>query len=152
MFGFSFYFSKNVVNKLSKVKTMISKISRLIALVWLMALPQLALAEWTMIQTHDEGNMYIDFDSLTKADGLVTVTTLNDYYITQVRGELSSQWTELHDCNNRRFKALAISYYKDKMGQGNILESFTLSPDEIQWSEVVPYSVGALKANIICSR
>lgn len=129
-----------------------NQLSRVIALISLMAMPILAQAEWTMIQTHDEGNMYIDFDSLTKADGLVKVTTLNDYYITQNRGELSSQWTELHDCNNKRFKALTISYYKEKMGQGDVLESFTLSPDEIQWSEVVPYSVGALKANIICSR
>lgn len=118
----------------------------------LAGLSQAAQAEWTMIQTHDEGNMYIDFDSLVKTDDLVTVTTLNDYYIAQPKGEYSSTWTELHDCKNKRFKALAINYYKDKMGQGELITSFSLLPEDTAWSDVVAYSVGALKANIICSR
>jgi hypothetical protein len=125
---------------------------KFITAVLFILLSPMAQAEWTLIQTHDEGNMYIDFDSLKKADNLVTVTTLNDYFVSRDKDEMSSTWTELHDCKNKRFKALAMHYYKEKMGTGTLIETFTLNPDEIKWSDVVPYSVGALKANIICSR
>lgn len=125
---------------------------KIITAVLFILLSPMAYAEWTLIQTHDEGNMYIDFDSLKKADNLVTVTTLNDYFVSRDKDEMSSTWTELHDCKNKRFKALAIHYYKEKMGTGKLIETFTLNPDEIKWSDIVAYSVGALKANIICSR
>lgn len=125
---------------------------KIITAVLFILLSPMAHAEWTLIQTHDEGNMYIDFDSLKKADNLVTVTTLNDYFVSRDKDEMSSTWTELHDCKNKRFKALAIHYYKEKMGTGKLIETFTLNPDEIKWSDIVAYSVGALKANIICSK
>lgn len=111
-----------------------------------------ALAEWTMVQTNDNGNMYIDFDTVHKSTDLVTVSTLNDYYVPQAKGELSSQWLELHDCRNKKFKALAIQYYAGNMAQGAVLTAYSLPANETNWSDVVPYSVGALKANIICSR
>ncbi len=105
-----------------------------------------------MIQTYDHGNMYIDFDTIKKYGDLVTVSTLNDYYDLQQKNELSSQWTELHDCKNKKFKALSISYYSENMGKGNIIETFNLNESEVNWSEVVMYSIGELKTNIICSR
>ena len=111
-----------------------------------------ALAEWTMIQTNDEGNMYIDFDTVQKSGDLTTVSTLNDYYGTQQKKEMSSQWSELHDCKNKKFKALSIHYYSENMGKGNLIESYKLNAAETAWSDVVQYSVGELKANIICSR
>ncbi|MES2012970.1 MAG: surface-adhesin E family protein [Pseudomonadota bacterium] len=111
-----------------------------------------AAAEWTMIQTNDNGNMYIDFDSVQKSGDLITVSTLNDYYSPQQKRELSSQWSELHDCKNKKFKALAINYYAENMGQGALVEAFKLNAAETAWSDVVQYSVGELKANVICSR
>jgi hypothetical protein len=111
-----------------------------------------ALAEWTMIQTNDNGNMYIDFDTIQKSGELVTVSTLNDYYVTQQKRELSSQWRELHDCKNKKFKALSITYYSENMGKGDIIETSNLIESKTTWSNIVVYSVGELKANIICSR
>ena len=112
----------------------------------------LAQAEWTMIQTNDNGNMYIDFGSVQRTAGLVTVTTLSDYYVQQAKGELSSQWLELHDCKNKKFKALSIQYYADNMATGAVLTTYRLPEAETGWSDVVPYSIGELKANVICSR
>jgi len=109
-------------------------------------------AEWTMIQTNDNGNMYIDFDSVQHSAGLVTVSTLSDYYVQQAKGELSSQWLELHDCKNKKFNALSIQYYADNMATGNLLATYSLPVTETSWSDVVPYSIGELKANVICSR
>lgn len=111
-----------------------------------------AAAEWTMIQTNDHGNMYIDFDTVQKSGSLVTVSTLNDYYAKQQKGELSSQWSEQHDCKQKKFKALAIDYFSDNMAKGNVIETYRLNPTETAWADVVQYSVGDLKANIICSR
>ena len=115
------------------------------------------LADWTMVQTNDNGNMYIDFASVQqlgaqKSAGLVTVSTLNDYYVPQAKGEMSSQWLELHDCKNKKFKALSIQYYADNMAQGEVLTTYRLPAEETSWSDVVPYSIGELKANVICSR
>jgi hypothetical protein len=111
-----------------------------------------AAAEWTLIQTNDDSNMYIDFDSIQKSGDLVTVSTLNDYYVTQQKRELSSQWKELHDCKNKKFKALSINYYSENMGKGNIIETSNLIESETAWSNTVVYSIGELKTNIICSR
>jgi len=110
------------------------------------------LADWTMVQTNDNGNMYIDFDTVQKSAGLVTVSTLNDYYVQQAKGEMSSQWLELHDCKNKKFKALSIQYYAGNMAQGDVLTTYRLPETETNWSEVVPYSIGEVKANVICSR
>ncbi|MDP3745053.1 MAG: hypothetical protein Q8Q76_12055 [Methylotenera sp.] len=111
-----------------------------------------ALAEWTMIQTNDNGNMYIDFDTLQKSGDLVRISTLNDYYSSQQKGELSSQWKELHDCKHKKFKALAIDDYSENMGNGKLTLTTLFNESETAWSDVVLYSVGELKANIICSR
>ncbi|NOT14031.1 MAG: hypothetical protein HOP21_00370 [Methylotenera sp.] len=111
-----------------------------------------ALAEWTMIQTHDTGTMYLDFDTLEKHHDFVSISTLNDYHDMQKRGELSSQWKELHDCKNKRFKALSINHYTENLGNGKQLLSLDFNESETAWSETVPYSAGELKANIICSR
>lgn len=111
-----------------------------------------ALAEWTMIQTNDNGNMYIDFATVQQSEGLVTVSTLNDYYVPQAKGEMSSQWLELHDCKNKKFKALSIQYYAGNMAAGHLLAAYSLPAAETDWSDVVPYSIGELKANVICSR
>lgn len=105
-----------------------------------------------MIQTNDNGNMYIDFDTIQKTGDLITVSTLNDYYDMQQKSELSSQWKELHDCKNKKFKALSISYYSENMGKGNIIKTFNSNESETNWSDIVLYSTGDLKANIICSR
>lgn len=111
-----------------------------------------AFAEWTMIQTNENGNMLIDFETVQKAENLITVSTLNDYYVQQPKGEMSSEWLELHDCNNKQFKALSIKYYAENMAKGNLLASYRLSEAETAWSAVVPYSIGEVKANVICSR
>ncbi len=96
--------------------------------------------------------MYVDFDTLQKTGNTVTVTTLNDYNSLQPRDELSTKWREIHDCKNKRFKPLAIDYYSKNMGQGSVIESTTFDEAKTAWSDVVPYSIGELKTNIICSR
>ncbi len=118
----------------------------------LMLISTPTLAEWTMIQTGDNENVYVDFDTLQKIGDLVTVSTLNDYSFAQQKKELSTQFTELHDCKHKKFKALAISYYSENMAKGNVIEAFSFNAPDIAWSDLVNYSVGELKANIICSR
>ena len=87
-----------------------------------------------------------------KSAGLVIVSTLNDYYVPQAKGEMSSQWLELHDCKNKKFRALSIQYYADNMAQGEVLATYRLPAEETSWSDVVPYSIGELKVNVVCSR
>lgn len=125
---------------------------KLLALLVLVSIPTFALAEWTMIQTNDDGNMYIDLDSIQKSGDVVTALTLNDYYGFQNHNELSSQSKEMHDCKNKKFKALSVNYFSDNMGKGKIIETFDFNESETAWSDVVPYSIGELKVNIICSR
>jgi|GEM_PF-547823 len=128
------------------------QVNKFLAMLILLAVSGPAIAEWTMIQTNDGGNMYIDFDTVKKSDGLITVSTLNDYYDRQQKGERSSQWLELHDCKNKKFKALAINYYSGNMGEGKLIEAQRFNEPEIAWSDVVGASIGELKTNVICSR
>lgn len=111
-----------------------------------------AAAEWTMIQAGDNENVYVDFDTLQKTGDVVTVSTLNDYYFSQHKKELSTQFTELHDCKRKKFKALAISYYSENMAKGDIVQAANFNESEIAWSNVVNHSVGELKASIVCSK
>ena len=126
------------------------QVNKFLIVLFLISTP--AAAEWTMIQTSDNENVYVDFDTLQKNGNLVTVSTLNDYYLTQQKKELSTQFTELYDCKHKKFKALSISHYSENMAKGNIIEASSFNEPEIAWSDVVNYSVGELKANIICSR
>ena len=112
----------------------------------------ISLAEWTLIQTNDDGNMYVDFDTLQKVGNTVTVSTLNDFYSLQQKDALSTKWREIHDCKSKHFKPLSTEYYSKNMGQGNLIESITFDDTKTDWSEVVPYSIGELKTNIICSK
>lgn len=121
-------------------------------LIVLMLVATPAAAEWTMIQTSDNENVYVDFDTLQKRGDLVTVSTLNDYSFAQQKKELSTQFSELHDCKHKKFKALSISYYAENMAKGNVIEAFSFNEPDVAWSDVVKYSVGELKTNIICSR
>lgn len=109
-------------------------------------------AEWTMIQTNDDSNLYIDFDSIKKSGDLIKVLSLNDYYLAQQKQGLSSQWEELVDCKNKKFKALSINYYAENMGKGEILNTTHFNESETNWSDIVQYSIGDLKINIICSK
>lgn len=111
-----------------------------------------AAAEWTMIQSGDNENVYVDFDTLQKQGGMVTISTLNDFYFAQQKKELSTRLTELHDCQSKKFKVLSSTYYSGNMGQGDVIATSSFNALEAPWVEVVRYSVGELKANIICSR
>lgn len=126
--------------------------NKLLTILILVSISATAMAEWTLIQTSDNGNMYIDFDSLQKNGDLVTVSTLNDYSEPQQKDELSAQFKELHDCRNKKFKALSINYYSSPLAQNGLIATVTLNEAETPWSDVVKYSIGELKANIICSR
>jgi hypothetical protein len=126
------------------------QVNKFLMVLFLISTP--VAAEWTMIQTGDNENVYVDFDTLQKSGNLVTVSTLNDYSFAQQKKELSTQFTELHDCKHKKFKALSISYFSENMAKGNVIEAFSFNDPEIVWSDVVNYSVGELKANIICSR
>ncbi len=126
--------------------------SKLLTMLILASVSTTAMAEWTMVQTGDEGSMYIDFDSLQKTGDLVTVMTLNDYSQPQQKDELSAQFKELHDCRNKKFKALSINYYTSPLAQGNAFATLSFNEPETPWSDVVQYSIGELKANIICSK
>lgn len=126
--------------------------NKLLTILILISISTTAAAEWTLVQTGDNGSMYIDFDSLQKTGDLVTVLTLNDYYEPQQKDELSAQFKELHDCRNKKYKALSINYFSSPLAQGSLITTVTLNEPETPWSDVVQYSIGELKANIICSR
>jgi len=111
-----------------------------------------AAAEWTMIQSSENENVYVDFETLKRNGNLVTVATLNDYYFAQQKKELSTQFTELHDCASKKFKAVSVSYYSENMAKGNVIQAVNFNESEIAWSDAVKHSVGELKANIICSK
>lgn len=125
---------------------------RFLVILFLCVAPTTAMAEWTLIQTNDDGNSYVDFETLQKSGDTVNISTLNDFYDVQQRDELSTQWIEMHDCKNKRFKPLTINYYSGNMALGKLIESATFDETKTAWSDVVPYSVGELKANIICSK
>ncbi len=125
---------------------------RLLLVLILFSISAEVAAEWIMIQTNDDGNMYIDFDSLKKSGDLISVLSLSDYYLAQQKQGLSSQWEELVDCKRKKFKALSINYYAENMGKGEILATTHFNESETGWSDVVKYSIGELKINIICSK
>lgn len=125
---------------------------RIFSILILCAISSSAFAEWTLIQTNDGGNLYVDFDTLQKSGDTVSITTLNDFYTRQNKNELSSKWREVHDCKTKRFKAISTEYFTDNMAQGSVIESVTFDEAKTAWTDLVQYSVGELKTNIICSR
>ena len=139
------YATKQVAKQI-KVK----QVNKFLMVLMLISTP--VSAEWTMIQTSDNENVYVDFETIQKSGDLTAIATLNDYYTMQQKQELSTQFVELHDCRHKKFKVLAMNHYSENMAKGNVIETFSFNEAEIAWSDVINYSVGELKANIICSR
>ena len=109
-----------------------------------------AMAEWTLIQSSDDADMYIDFDLMETSAGLLKAWTLTDYKSRQENQVLSATWRELYDCNIEKFKVLSISKFSESMGAGKSIELINFN--DAHWSAVVPYSIGELKSKIICSK
>lgn len=111
-----------------------------------------ASAEWTLIQSSDEGNMYIDFDSIDKTTDALKVWTLYDYQLTQDKHVQSAKSHETYDCRHGKFKVLSISRFSDHMGVGELIDSYHYDDSKAEWYAVAPYTSGELKKNIICSK
>ena len=109
-----------------------------------------AMAEWTLIQSSDDADMYIDFDLMETSAGLLKAWTLTDYKSRQENQVLSATWQELYDCNVEKFKVLSISKFSESLGAGKSIELINFN--DTNWSAVVPYSIGELKSKIICSK
>ena len=109
-----------------------------------------AMAEWTLIQSSDDADMYIDFDLMETSAGLLKAWTLTDYKSRQENQVLSATWQELYDCNVEKFKVLSISKFSESLGAGKSIELINFN--DANWSAVVPYSIGELKSKIICSK
>jgi len=136
---------KQLVNQI-KVK----QVNKFLMVLMLISTP--ASAEWTMIQTSDNENVYVDFETINKNGDLTAISTLNDYYTMQQKQALSTQFVELHDCRHQKFKVLSMNHYSENMAKGDVIEASSFNEADIAWSDIIHYSVGELKANIICSR
>jgi len=113
-----------------------------------------AQAEWTLADSTNDANVYVDFAPVRKQGKLVTVWFLFD--LTAARrtakgatfGSMKIQ--EEYDCGEeRRFRKAYTSFHSGSMGAGEVVD---FDPGVGQWVPIPPGSPGERFWKKVCKR
>ena len=93
-------------------------------LVALVAASSLNAAEWTRLEESEDITFYVDHSSLLRLDGVVRLTTLNDFRKprTTMRGWIyrSEKIQSEFDCQRERWRAIYATFHSGQMGSGPV--------------------------------
>jgi hypothetical protein len=85
-----------------------------------------AYAEWMSLGASDSGTtVYADTATIRRDGDLVKMSVLFDFKTLQTKADvsyLSAKAQMEYDCIEQRFEGLAVMYFSDNMGNGNLLD------------------------------
>ena len=91
-----------------------------------------AMAEWTKIVNLSAGSLYADDATIRQDGNMVSMVTLYDLkrpVISETNGKpyVSQKVRNEFDCKQELWRMLEYSWYTGKMGEGQMIESFSES-------------------------
>lgn len=95
-------------------------------------------SSWNKLAKFDNGNIYVDYNSIVKNGKLIKAWLLVDYIEALAHPEEGKAHTQSSvmyaefDCKKPSFRSIADDLYSDNMGVGRLIESF--SPDFKWWT------------------
>ena len=105
-------------------------------------------AEWTLITEFEEGNGFVDFDTVERNNGKVYIWSLIDSKIKDEWDALSATSLLEFDCNTpKRHRIISMNTYSGNMGEGEIVDSTSM---EFAWEYPAPNSTYSTLTNNLC--
>ena len=106
--------------------------------------------EWKEIITSTKGDTYyIDKDSIYESNGYYYYWELDDMKNALSNGSMSAKLLVQVDCGLKRYGTLTYVYYKQQMGNGEMMNTYT--PTNFTWQYAPPESIGAQFLTVICA-
>ncbi len=110
------------------------------------------MAEWTLIDSNDETNTYVDLNTIRKIGNKVKIWSLLDHKTARALSSQSYSSMKIHyeyDCKNETGRLLFITAYSGKMGTETPIlpQSADSSADPI-----IPDSIDQSRFEIACGK
>ena len=118
-------------------------------LVCLMMLTGSAWAEWRLVSSNKDGDIYLHYVTIRKDGNMRKSWSLQNLTIRGKSGESSRRIRVEHDCKNERYRMMSISLHSQPMAGGDIL--FNESFSDPEWENIAPYTSMASILKIVCS-
>jgi len=108
-----------------------------------------AYSNWIESSKSNNGTLYYNPETLTKNEKTSFIWTLIDHKEIKDRGKSRKIHLEVN-CINRKFKMHYMTIYKDQLGQGDIVEGFSIS-EESEWTSAIPGSTLYPVIKVVCN-
>ena len=129
---------------------------KLILALLIIAFSTSAMAAWTLIDSNDEFDIYVDIASKRKVGNKVKAWTLYDYKSPQTltpNGQhLSTARQHEYDCVNETSRFLSFANYTEHMQTGSVVYSFTFKPTDPDVVAILPNSNGESVFKVACGK
>jgi len=115
-------------------------------------------AGWERIGTSDEGGLtvYVDTSTIRKNGAISRMWFVDNCSKVQTNpiGDryMSDKSLRAFNCRDETFAIISLVRYSGSMGQGNVVRSATFQERELEWSPIVPETVGETKWKIACGK
>jgi len=109
-----------------------------------------AAAEWVLMGSSDEANIYYDPASMVHKPDRITVWILDDYHVEQENGANSRVLLYEIRCADREASSMQFVAYADAMGKGDVVGSRQW--DVPRFRQFAPGSVGSEMVLTVCPR
>ena len=108
-----------------------------------------AYSNWIESSKSNNETLYYNPETLTKNEKTSFIWTLIDHKEIKDRGKSRKIHLEVN-CINRKFKMHYMTIYKDQLGQGDIVEGFSIS-EESEWTSAIPGSTLYPVIKVVCN-
>lgn len=119
-------------------------------LVLLMMLSGSAWAEWQLVSSVKDGEVYLHYGTIRKDGNMRKSWSLQNLTIRGKNGELSRRIRLEHDCKNERYRMMTITSHSEPMAEGDMLFNDSLSNP--QWKDIAPDTSMATILEIVCAK
>ena len=108
-----------------------------------------AYSDWIEISKSNNGTMYYDSETLTKDKKTSFIWILIDHKEIKNKGRSRKIHLEVN-CKNRKFRMHYMTIYKDQLGQGDVVASFSVIK-ESDWTSAIPGSTLYPAIKLVCN-
>lgn len=113
-----------------------------------------ANADWKKVTYSDNAEFYLDHATIRTNGQYKEAWVMANFKASQKTADgkpyLSQKTKSRFDCNGDRTNTLALVFYSENMGAGDIVWNKSFNDND--WNHNVPESVGAATARAVCGR
>jgi hypothetical protein len=112
-------------------------------------------AEWELVQSDDESSLFMDKSTIRNQGLYIAMWSLIDFESPQKSSEgafWSAKYLNLYNCRERTSGTKAFANYSEQMGLGKVIFSHSFESFEVDFSDVLPDSLGEAMLDAACGK